>query len=176
MNATTCGGYIVVIDVPRVVVINVGLAGFAQIVIGLFKLPNFFQKWTKIPTNLQTDGGFTDRFTDEIPRFSILFEKNFHKKKPMHPTEPFRLTQGVPSKVRRSAFPTSVIPTDKFDRNTRRKMNFSTKKVTFSLGKSIGIKRIFSSSMRYFGDICLDRMAFILNVLIDILRNEKFAK
>jgi len=44
MNVTTCGGYVVVIDVPRVVVVNIALAGFVKLVIGLFKLRNFFCK------------------------------------------------------------------------------------------------------------------------------------
>jgi len=44
MNITTCGGYVVVIDVSSVAVVNITLAGFVELIIGLFKFHIFLVK------------------------------------------------------------------------------------------------------------------------------------
>jgi len=48
MKVTTCGGYVVIIDVPHVVVVNLTLAGFVELVIGLFKFRIFFVRKGKV--------------------------------------------------------------------------------------------------------------------------------
>jgi len=38
------GAYVVVIDIPHVVVVNIAIAGFVELINGLFKLHNCFCK------------------------------------------------------------------------------------------------------------------------------------
>ena len=79
MNITTCGGYVVVINVPHVVLVNVRLTDSVQIVIGLFKVPTFFlQKMIKIQIDTVCTDGLTGEISthsDRIPFLKFFFEK-----------------------------------------------------------------------------------------------------
>ena len=91
MKVTTCGGCVVVINIPRVVVVNLTLAGFVELGIGLFKFQIFllkpakiFDRNRRIPTNFQpkpTDfDGISDsfrRFPMEIPTDSVRIWAEF---------------------------------------------------------------------------------------------------
>jgi len=92
----TCGGYVVVINVPRAVVVNVALAGFVKIVIGLFKLPIFFlckngQKFQRIYRQNLTE--FRRNSWVFVNSFSA--KKNFKKNKASDGTIPPNVMNSV---------------------------------------------------------------------------------